>query len=103
MRDFVATNDGCSKRALREGVKARGEDVDRAWKELVRAGEATEAASTGPFKAAKLSLCVPVSHGVPDAGESMRVPVSPTPVGGGQDAQTMTENPTADVLAQGAA
>jgi hypothetical protein len=98
VRDFVAANNECSKSALRDGVNARGTDVDRAWKHLVMTGEATDIAPTGPFKAAKLSLCVPVSHGVPDTSESQRVPVS-LPRRGGPDTQTVTQNPTADVLA----
>lgn len=76
VRDFVRDNPDCSKRALRQGVKARGADVDRAWKALVTAGEGEEEAPEGAFKAAKLRLCVPVSHGVLDTAEPTCVPVS---------------------------
>ena len=100
VREFVAANDGCSKRALRQGVNTRGTDVDLAWKQLEQTGEGTDSAPPGGFKAAQLHLCVPVSHSVPDVGESQRVPVS-LPRRGGQDAQTVAQNPTADVLTQG--
>jgi hypothetical protein len=91
VREFVRGNPDCSKRALRDGVKARGADVDHAWKALVQADEGEEESPGGAFKAAKLRLCVPVSYGVPDGGESQRVPVSP-PRRGDTDAQTVTRD-----------
>lgn len=103
VREFVRENPDCSKSELRKGVKARNADVDRAWDALVRAGEGVEKPPEGRAKAAKLRLLVPPSHRVPDADESERVPESPPPVGGGRDKQTVGQNPTADVLAEGAA
>jgi len=97
VRKFVRDNPDCGKRALRQGVKGRNVDVDRAWKALVQAGEGEEESHEGRFMAAKLRLCVPVSPGVPDAGESPRVPVS-HPRRGGQDAQTVTRD-VQDLLA----
>ena len=67
VREFVRNNPDCSKSGLRQGVKGRGVDVDGAWNALVHAGEGEEKSSEGPFKAAELRLCVPASHGVPDA------------------------------------
>ena len=97
VREFVRENPDCSKRGLREGVKGRGVDVDRAWNALAQAGEGVEESPEGPFKAAKLRLCVPASHGAPDTTESQRVPVSP-PRRGDTDAQTVTRD-VQDLLA----
>lgn len=42
VREFLAENPGCSKREMRDGVGGRAQDVDRAFRLLVDAGEARQ-------------------------------------------------------------